>query len=1551
MLDGGGLDLSDGVLGFHGEQNVAETVEVRLSADYSQVQVRVATDHSDETQAFPIDHVTSFRFHGQEAHDTLDDATGLSNAGGHDHAGDGEPGSVMLMNGALKYVAAGVQAEDVSLSYHPNASTLMLSVTQNGETASHHFASSDVTSFTFAGKSINDVFVNETSIESQTLISHSLGDDRSKAVEHSATFNLVADEFVTHTAVSSGDWSDVSIWENGSVPADGARVLIAEGAEVTVDGVYAANLRTIRVDGLLRFATDRDTQLVVDTLVSSRTATVEMGTADNPVQAGVTARITIQDYGNEGIETADTASPDYDPLKVGLGVILHGQFTTHGQEKDGRATMDGAIVGADRLTLDAVPADWSPGDEIVIAGVTKTGDEARVIREINGNEVVLDEVLAKDHTPPRTTHEDGLKVHVVNVTRNVILETAEENRFIEDAATEEEKFGRRGHLMFMHSNAVDMYYAKVDHFGRTIKSHAANDTIVDDEGNVVRIGTNPRARYGLHFHRGGYDSQPAYVVGTAVVNSPGWGFVNHSSYVHMIDNVSYDISGAAFVTEVGDEVGSFVGNTAIRNLPFTKVSRTPGGGDTGRGGSGFWNHATAIDLQDNVVSGFSEKGIFIWGDVIATNVKTGQPRLTQSRNIVPAKFLTGVPVGGTNVSSGLPVNSISNNTVYAGKEAFSLFRKGGTKSRFSHVNGLTVYNAEKAVQLHYSTRIILKDLVAVGNLDSPERNGAIGQTRGGFNIRLINGHVEGFAGAWNMPIRGAGHLASVEGGYYNNVVNFHNNVGQENLTVISGDIEFGTLSEEALGGAVQANIASGRRVHRYDTAHAVVTKPDLRYIDEDGDVFRIYAVKEQSPDYIPHPAGVKVVNRGYKAFQTAFKGKTNAQLMEEYGYTFAGRMLPDNAVSPEGWRNAAIAPIVDAVIPQITINDINVDQSNAVFNEDGEVVIKTPLSQNGDMIIITDVTQPSVGKVRIGHFSNEIIYTPTLSGSLDSMTFEFSVSNGRGDYETRTVTIHGNEPGNARPVANSDSEGTRVNEAITIDVLANDSDADGDALSVISVDLPNPVMSGVEEYLRSVATYDAGDGSSAHNPVSDAGGNWAITGTYGDISTGAITAGSTMLSDGGNAWKISDATTGSGETVSYNQTLSAEDKQAAEESGWELSTRFQMDDSIDGTVAVHVAYGDGDTAFLVWLDLDSSGDLVLDLLGGGHSKTVTSGGTGADAAHDLRVRYDADSQSAAVYLDDQRVDDGNWKGKSHALDGVQFGTGSSNGMGSVSFGEVAYSIPEMSYETRSEVVVNADNTITYTPADGFVGTETFNYTISDGNGGESTATVNVTVNDVVVPPTNTAPIATNDSATTDEDNAITVNVLANDSDADGDVISVLSATAGANGTTAVNADGTITYTPNADFHGTDSFDYTIDDGNGGQATGSVNVTIASVNDAPVATGDTAATDEDNAVIINVLGNDSDADGDVISVLSATAGANGTATVNADGTITYTPNADFHGTDSFAYTISDGNGGRATGSVNVTIASVNDAPVATGDTAATDEDNAVIINVLGNDSDA
>ncbi|GAB4186740.1 MAG: hypothetical protein Tsb002_11490 [Wenzhouxiangellaceae bacterium] len=201
---------------------------------------------------------------------------------------------------------------------------------------------------------------------------------------------------------------------------------------------------------------------------------------------------------------------------------------------------------------------------------------------------------------------------------------------------------------------------------------------------------------------------------------------------------------------------------------------------------------------------------------------------------------------------------------------------------------------------------------------------------------------------------------------------------------------------------------------------------------------------------------------------------------------------------------------------------------------------------------------------------------------------------------------------------------------------------------------------------------------------------------------------------------------------------------------------------------------------------------------------------------------------------------------------------------------------------------------------------------------------------------NTPPIAADDAFSVDEDNPLNVaapGVLANDSDPDMDPMTAVLVSGPANAAAfTLNADGSFNYTPAANFNGADSFTYTANDGTGPSAPATVTITVNPVNDPPSAADDAATTLEDNPVVIDVLANDSDIDGNLApaSVSITTPAANGGTVVNnATGEITYTKNADFNGSDSFVYEVCDDGtplpAQCATATVTVTITSVNDAP--------------------------
>jgi len=237
-------------------------------------------------------------------------------------------------------------------------------------------------------------------------------------------------------------------------------------------------------------------------------------------------------------------------------------------------------------------------------------------------------------------------------------------------------------------------------------------------------------------------------------------------------------------------------------------------------------------------------------------------------------------------------------------------------------------------------------------------------------------------------------------------------------------------------------------------------------------------------------------------------------------------------------------------------------------------------------------------------------------------------------------------------------------------------------------------------------------------------------------------------------------------------------------------------------------------------------------------------------------------------------------------------------------------------------VAGTNGMVTYRPAPNFSGVNTFTYAVKDSLGVVSNeATVTVTVTAI-----NDAPVAANDTASTNEENSVTINVVANDTDVEGALVagSVAVVAQPANGTVVANGDGTVTYTPDANFFGTNTFTYTVSDGTVLSSPATVTITVNPVNDAPTAVNDVATVPAAIPIAINVLANDIDIDGTLNTGSVAIVGqpANGTATVNPAGTITYTSNTGFTGTNTFTYTVRDNNGAlsnTATATVTVTAA--------------------------------
>jgi|GEM_PF-818488 len=277
-----------------------------------------------------------------------------------------------------------------------------------------------------------------------------------------------------------------------------------------------------------------------------------------------------------------------------------------------------------------------------------------------------------------------------------------------------------------------------------------------------------------------------------------------------------------------------------------------------------------------------------------------------------------------------------------------------------------------------------------------------------------------------------------------------------------------------------------------------------------------------------------------------------------------------------------------------------------------------------------------------------------------------------------------------------------------------------------------------------------------------------------------------------------------------------------------------------------------------------------------------------------------------------------------------------------------FMITEFEQPAHGTVTQVGDNLV-YTPNEGYVGNDAFTYTICD-DGNPSLCAITVVYLTSACNDTNTPPVAVNDSETTPMDTPVTISVLGNDSDPDGDVISVTGYTDPSNGT-VTQVGGSLIYTPDAGFCGVDSFDYVICDDQDGCDSATVTVTVeCPTNNPPIANDDSESTAMNTPVGIDVLPNDSDPDGDVITITTFTQPANGTVSQSGN-TFVYIPSVGFCGVDMFTYTICDSEGACDSAEVTVTVdCPTNEPPVANNDGYTTDFNTPITFCVDLNDSD-
>ena len=602
---------------------------------------------------------------------------------------------------------------------------------------------------------------------------------------------------------------------------------------------------------------------------------------------------------------------------------------------------------------------------------------------------------------------------------------------------------------------------------------------------------------------------------------------------------------------------------------------------------------------------------------------------------------------------------------------------------------------------------------------------------------------------------------------------------------------------------------------------------------------------------------------------------------------------------------------VTFTIDVIPVNDPPVPTDDSTTTEEDRPVtvdiVSNDFDPDGDPLNVTECGPVLRGRITINPGS--ITYTPDPDFNGEDGA-ECMVEDGQGGSATSRLTITVT-PVNDPPVAVGDNYTVNEDQTLTIPVpgvLGNDTDVDGDSLTAA-------VLSSVQ--LGATLVFNP-DGSFSYTPPPNFNGTDSFTYVAND-----------GISDSNNAAFTIDV-------IPVNDRPVPADDSATTDEDREVTVNILANDSdpngdplgvdqctnpTNGRIVINV---DGTVTYTPNPDfngVDPADCMIIDGQGGSATSRVTFIVTPVnDPPVGVPDSYTVDEDQVlnvpaptGVLANDTDVEGDSLT----AILATDVGSGT--------------------------LALNADGSFTYTPNSDFSGTDTFTYLPNDGAVDGNVTTVTIRVN-----PVNDTPVATDDNASTQEDTSVAIDVLANDSDPDGDPLTITSVSVPANGAAAIQGTG-ISYTPDPNFNGPDAFTYTISDGQA-SATATVTVDVAAVNDAPIAVDDSATTAEDTSVTIEVLINDSDPENDPITLDSASNPSNGTASINPNGTILYTPDLNFHGTDSFAYTISDPQGASATATVNVIVTPVNDPPIARDDTATTTEGTAVVINVLGNDSD-
>lgn len=639
-----------------------------------------------------------------------------------------------------------------------------------------------------------------------------------------------------------------------------------------------------------------------------------------------------------------------------------------------------------------------------------------------------------------------------------------------------------------------------------------------------------------------------------------------------------------------------------------------------------------------------------------------------------------------------------------------------------------------------------------------------------------------------------------------------------------------------------------------------------------------------------------------------------------------------------------------------------------------------PESQSLTYSVVSGPSNGTVGAVS----GTSVTYTPN-SGFSGSDSFTYKANDGLNDSNTATVSITVNAA-NAAPVANADAATVNLGQSVSGNVLTNDTDPDSDpltaALGTAATNGTATVSSnGAFTYTHSgnpttsdsfTYTVSDGNGGSATGTVTITVVNQAPVATNVSASTQAGSAVTVTMaatdSDGQMLTYSIVSTPGngtlsavSGATVTYtpnsgysgSDTFTFRANDGLTNSNTATATVSVNGAPVAGADAATVVVGQSVSGNVLTNDTDPDGDTLTSSLASAPANgtaIVTSGGTFTYTHNGSATTFDSFTYTAS---------DGNG-GEATATVAITVSNQAPTALDrstatpfetavTITFSAtdpesqpLTYSIASLPSSGSLGAVSGAS--VTYTPATGFSGTDTFTYKANDGLKDSNTATVTVTVE-----PGNEPPTAVGDAFTVVVAGTVTGNVLSNDTDPDGDALTATLASQPSSGTATLATDGSLSYVHNGSATTSDSFAYTASDGNGGEAIGTVSITIT--NQAPTALDRTATTEFETAVTVTLSA--SDPESQTLTYSIVTAPTSGSLGAISGTSVTYTPATGYSGTETFTYKANDGLNDSNTATVTVTVNEQNLAPTAVADAYSGSEDTVLTVaapGVLTNDSD-